>query len=126
MSCCKKKRAVASFQPSPGTGEDVKWHALQSVDEIHRHAGVSPHGLAEHEVEARLLRYGKNEMAPPSLKTFLRRLWEQVYNMLIIVSRNTGRCESAAASSHARLVLVERSSSQSVPWCPRHSKSGRT
>jgi magnesium-transporting ATPase (P-type) len=88
MACCRTKSRAAAFQPSPGTGADVKWHALTLNDVMH-HAAVSSHGLSQQEADSRLVTYGKNTMTPPAVKTFLRKLWEQLYNILIGVRVTT-------------------------------------
>ncbi len=85
MGCFKKKATASLFQPAPGTGEDIKWHTLETTADIYRHAGVTARGLSPEEAEARIVKYGKNTMTPPNRKNFLQRLWDQLYNILIIL-----------------------------------------
>ena len=54
-------------------GEQVPWHALD-VEEVAVRLGTAPPGLAQAEVEARLVRFGENqleEVPPPSNLTIL-------------------------------------------------------
>eukprot|EP00285_Hemiselmis_virescens_P013221 CAMPEP_0173380530 /NCGR_PEP_ID=MMETSP1356-20130122/3202_1 /TAXON_ID=77927 ORGANISM="Hemiselmis virescens, Strain PCC157" /NCGR_SAMPLE_ID=MMETSP1356 /ASSEMBLY_ACC=CAM_ASM_000847 /LENGTH=1147 /DNA_ID=CAMNT_0014334157 /DNA_START=96 /DNA_END=3539 /DNA_ORIENTATION=+ len=71
--------------PSISDGEDeILWYA-GTVQEAMQLQSVTADGLNAAEVTSRLAQYGKNEITPPPKPGFLRKLWNQVNNILIFI-----------------------------------------
>ncbi len=62
----------------------VNWHAL-SVGDVFQRLDCSAAGLDDVEVEARLLRYGPNQLPEPPQRSLLQRFLLQFHNLLIYV-----------------------------------------
>ncbi|WP_019626380.1 cation-transporting P-type ATPase [Thioalkalivibrio sp. ALJT] len=60
------------------------WHS-QSAEEALSHWGVARDGLALDEAEARLKRYGPNQLTPPERASVLRRFLRHFHNVLIYI-----------------------------------------
>jgi Ca2+-transporting ATPase len=60
------------------------WHALEA-QEVLGHLKVQEHGLTSEEVKKRLEHYGPNQLEEAPRPTFLKMLWEQLNNFVVIL-----------------------------------------
>lgn len=64
----------------------VEWHALPNAAEACRVLLVdSKVGLTDAEAAQRLQVHGKNALTPPEKPTLLKRIWQQVNNILVLI-----------------------------------------
>ncbi len=64
--------------------DEVAWHAFPNAHAVLTKLGSSSEsGLTQSEAAARLKRDGPNRLTPPEKPGFLRKLWDQLNNVLI-------------------------------------------
>jgi magnesium-transporting ATPase (P-type) len=64
----------------------VAWHAVASAEQVCALLETDPvHGLSGAEAAARLPVYGRNELTPAARPSLLRRIWDQVNNVLVLI-----------------------------------------
>jgi P-type Ca2+ transporter type 2C len=61
-----------------------EWHAL-AAEEVLNHLKVQDNGLTSEEAKKRLEHYGPNQLEEAPRPTFLRMLWEQLNNFVVIL-----------------------------------------
>jgi len=73
--------------PEPGSfPDDFPWHAVPNVDDVCRFAGTTEDdGLTTQEAAARRARFGSNTLPEPPGRSFARRVWEQLNNIITLV-----------------------------------------
>jgi Ca2+-transporting ATPase len=60
------------------------WHAL-TADEVLEHLKVHENGLSDSEASERMIQYGPNQLTEASRPGFLRLLWEQFNNFIVML-----------------------------------------
>src|SRR6266511_5448648 len=66
------------------TQHQHEWHALET-QEVLDHLEVQGNGLSSEEAKERLERYGPNQLKEATRPTFLKMLWEQLNNFVVIL-----------------------------------------
>jgi P-type Ca2+ transporter type 2C len=61
-----------------------QWHALKTEEVLH-HLEVKGNGLTSEEAQRRLQHYGPNQLKEAPRPTFLKMLWEQLNNFVVIL-----------------------------------------
>ncbi len=74
---------IASQEKMSATKPE-NWHAL-SADEVLEHLKVQDNGLTEAEASARMVQYGPNQLTEAQRPGFLKLLWEQFNNFIVIL-----------------------------------------
>jgi Ca2+-transporting ATPase len=78
----KKTTSQNNEMPAPHSNEI--WHAL-SADEVLEHLEVHNNGLTSSEVAKRQVQYGLNQLTEAPRPGFLRLLWEQFNNFIVML-----------------------------------------
>jgi Ca2+-transporting ATPase len=78
----KKTNSQDNEMPAPYSNEI--WHAL-SADEVLEHLEVHNNGLTSSEVARRQVQYGLNQLTEAPRPGFLRQLWEQFNNFIVML-----------------------------------------
>ena len=73
-----------SPQDTPASPKPESWHAL-SADEVLEHLKVRENGLTDTEAADRLVKYGPNQLTEASRPGFLKLLWDQFNNFIVIL-----------------------------------------
>ena len=104
------------------------WHALDAA-EVLRHLEVQAEGLTAAEAAQRLAHYGENELEEAPRPTFLKMLWDQLNNFVVIllivasvISALLGDCVEAAA---IMAIVVLNAILGVVQEQPRRRSAGR-
>ncbi len=74
----------APANPNPPPPEADAWHAL-SPEEVLDHLKVHADGLTDAEAASRLAQYGPNQLTEAPRPGFLRMLWEQFNNFIVML-----------------------------------------
>jgi Ca2+-transporting ATPase len=78
------KRTVSQNNELPAPHPNEDWHAL-SADEVLEHLEVHNNGLTSSEVAGRQAEYGLNQLTEAPRPGFLRLLWEQFNNFIVML-----------------------------------------
>lgn len=60
------------------------WHA-QPLEEVYKELETSQEGLSDAEAEARLKKYGRNELRRTEQRSIFRMLWEQLTDVMVLI-----------------------------------------
>lgn len=81
-----KDEPAVQAAASPKAADSVlRWHALATADDAIRILDSHAGGLTEVEAARRLVVYGRNELTPVEKPSLLKRIWEQLNNVLIFI-----------------------------------------
>jgi Ca2+-transporting ATPase len=78
------KKSVPQNKEIPAATQDQNWHAL-TPEEVLGHLKVHENGLSSTEVIERQLQYGHNQLTEAARPGFLKLLWEQFNNFIVIL-----------------------------------------
>ena len=73
-----------SHQETIGSPNPEPWHAL-TAEEVLEHLKVRENGLSDSEASERMTKYGPNQLTEAPRPGFLRLLWEQFNNFIVIL-----------------------------------------
>ncbi len=78
------KKTVLQNNKAPVSQQDEIWHAL-SAEEVLEHLKVRENGLTSADAAQRLTQYGPNQLTQAARPGFLRLLWEQFNNFIVML-----------------------------------------
>jgi Ca2+-transporting ATPase len=78
------KKNVNQNKATPAQSLDETWHAL-AAEEVLEHLKVRDNGLTTQEVDQRQAQYGLNQLTEAARQGFLRLLWEQFNNFIVML-----------------------------------------
>ena len=106
------RTSAAKFMPAPNinnasqNGGAISAAATRETTEVLQSLGSSPGGLTEAEAEARLDKYGPNEVGQEKKHEWLHRLWTAVRNPLVILLTVLATISYATGDLRAGTVIL--------------------
>ena len=73
-----------SHQENTASPKSEPWHAL-TAEEVLEHLKVHENGLSDSEAAERMAQYGPNQLTEAPRPGFLRLLWEQFNNFIVML-----------------------------------------